>query len=395
MKFALPSGYAFDLIYYTTFPPLDEGETDTHKNRVEAIINTRPEGTEGSADVIGFVPHVEKHASGNDGEYVNFEIKADVSGAIKEWGHFFLTDLAAFWGYNNAEGCLYVQNIPENLVVTATTEKLKEGEYTPKKRISRIYLDNGNGKTLREIWRWNDNLLQSIDHYSSGSISWVEEFTYNDKNQIVRVEDFLNGETMEYEYNGSNISKAIFYDEGSIDIELSFKYTDNKISEIEYTEYDYKKRNNYHLISEGNSPLKMLLTEKVYQVFEKIVNNPANRSETGTIKLTWKDNNVSKMEIRSGSWENIVDYKHDDKSNPFRNYYNLYGPGELDYEIYSTFSVNNVTEERWIEKEDGDTYVYTIKYSYSYDDMFPTIKRISYQYDDGYTNSKVYYYEYE
>ena len=280
-------------------------------------------------------------------------------------------------------------------VVTATTEKLKEGEYTPEKRISRIYHDNGNGKTLREIWRWNDNLLQSIDHYSSGSIFWVEEFIYNDKNQIVRVEDFLNGETMEYEYNGSNISKAIFYDEGSIDIELSFKYTDNKISEIEYTEYDYKKRNNYHLISEGNSPLKMLLTEKVYQVFEKIVNNPANRSETGTIKLTWKDNNVSKMEIRSGSWENIVDYKHDDKSNPFRNYYNLYGPGELDYEIYSTFSVNNVTEERWIEKEDGDTYVYTIKYSYSYDDMFPTIKRISYQYDDGYTDSEVYYYEYE
>ncbi|MBR0348530.1 MAG: hypothetical protein IIX16_02720 [Clostridia bacterium] len=131
MKFALPSGYAFDLIYYTTFPPLDEGETDTHKNRVEAIINTRPEGTEGSADVIGFVPHVEKHASGNDGEYVNFEIKADVSGAIKEWGHFFLTDLAAFWGYNNAEGCLYVQNLPENLVITATTESGQVVTFTP------------------------------------------------------------------------------------------------------------------------------------------------------------------------------------------------------------------------------------------------------------------------
>ncbi len=131
MQFALPSGYAFDLIYYTTFPPLDEGETDTHTNRVEAIINTRPEGTEGTADVIGFVPHVEKHASGNDGEYINFEIKADVSGAIKEWGNFFLTDLAAFWGYNNAEGYLYVQNLPENLVVTATTESGQVVTFTP------------------------------------------------------------------------------------------------------------------------------------------------------------------------------------------------------------------------------------------------------------------------
>ena len=131
MQFALPSGYAFDLIYYTTFPPLAEGETDTHTNRVEAIINTRPEGTEGSADVVGFVPHVEKHASGNDGEYINFEIKAEVSGAIKEWGHFFLTDLAAFWGYNNAEGYLYVQNLPENLIVTATTESGQVVTFTP------------------------------------------------------------------------------------------------------------------------------------------------------------------------------------------------------------------------------------------------------------------------
>lgn len=122
MQFALPSGYSFDLIYYTTFPPLDEGETATHKNRVEAIINTHPEGTEGTADVIGFVPHVEKKASGNDGEYVYFEISADVSAAIKDWGNFYLTDLAAFWGYNNTEGYLYVENMPEDLVITATTE---------------------------------------------------------------------------------------------------------------------------------------------------------------------------------------------------------------------------------------------------------------------------------
>ena len=131
MQFPLPSGYAFDLIYYTTFPPLDEGETATHTNRVEAIINTKPEGTEGSADVIGFVPHVDKRASGNDGEYVYFEIEADVSSAIKDWGHFYLTDLAAFWGYNNAEGYLYVENVPQNLVITATTESGQVITFTP------------------------------------------------------------------------------------------------------------------------------------------------------------------------------------------------------------------------------------------------------------------------
>ena len=268
----------------------------------------------------------------------------------------------------------------------------KEGQYTPEKKISRIYSDYGEGKTLREVWHWNENILQSIDHYSSGTVEWVEEYTYNDNNQIVRVEDFLNGEIMEYEYDGSNISKAIFYYEGSMEYELGFKYTGNKISEIEYIEYDYKKTNNSRLLSEGNSPIKMLLTEKTYRVFEKLINTPVNRSEIVTMKLTWNDNNVSKKEIRSGSWEEIIDYKYDAKSNPFRNYYNLYGPGEG--ERYSIFSVNNITEERWVEKEDGDTYVWTKKYSYSYDGMFPTIQRCVVQEGD-YTSSSIRYYEYE
>ena len=138
---------------------------------------------------------------------------------------FLVSDIEAFWTVS-----LYKVGY---ILVTDffSPAEEKEGQYTPEKKISRIYSDYGYGKTLREIWRWNDNLLQSIDHYSSGSVSWVEEFTYNDNNQIVRVEDFLNGETMEYEYDGSNISKAIYYDEGSMEYELSFKYTDNKITD--------------------------------------------------------------------------------------------------------------------------------------------------------------------
>ena len=58
-----------------------------------------------------------------------------------------------------------------------------------------------------------------------------------------------------------------------------------------------------------------------------------------------------------------------------------------------TTSVNNITEERWVEKEDGDTYVWTRKYSYSYDGMFPTIQRLTYQEDD-YTSQSIMYYEY-
>ncbi len=276
----------------------------------------------------------------------------------------------------------------------------KEGQYTPEQKISRIYRDYGEGKTLREVWHWNENILQSIDHYSSGRVSWVEEFTYNDDNQIVRVDDFLNGEYIEYEYNGSMISKAVCYYEGSIEMELVFKYTDNKITELEYIGYNYKKRSSSHLMREGNNPLKMLLTEETYQVFDKFVNNSVNRgTDVIIIKLTWKENNVSKMELREGDYELIVDMKHDAKSNPFRNYYNLYGPFEFEgiegEMLNSTFSVNNITEERWVENDEGHTEVWVIKHSYSYNDMYPTVQRISGQYDGGDTDYEVYYYEYE
>ena len=61
----------------------------------------------------------------------------------------------------------------------------------------------------------------------------------------------------------------------------------------------------------------------------------------------------------------------------------------------STFSANNITEERWVENDEGDKYTWVAKHSYSYNDMYPTVQRISEQYDGGDTCYEVYYYEYE
>lgn len=131
MSFALPEGYAFDVIYYTTYETLDEGETKNYENSVQTTINGVVEGTTGSADVIGITPRVEKTAWGDDGEYVNFNVSVDASAVLKDRGYFYLTDLAAFWGYNNDAGHLYVENLPENMVVTATMENGEVITYTP------------------------------------------------------------------------------------------------------------------------------------------------------------------------------------------------------------------------------------------------------------------------
>ena len=78
---------------------------------------------------VCFIPNIRKSASGDDGEYVYFKIEADVPGVIKNWGSFFLTDLAAFWSYE--DGSLYVENAPEDMVITATTESDQVINFTP------------------------------------------------------------------------------------------------------------------------------------------------------------------------------------------------------------------------------------------------------------------------
>ena len=132
MSFALPDGYAFRIVYYTTFEAPENGGTKNYSNRIQATINGREESASGSADVVGFVTHVSKSASGDDGEYVYFNFEAEVPGVIKDWGNFVFTDHMGIWNFaGNNEGFLYVENKPEDLVVTATTASGQVVTFTP------------------------------------------------------------------------------------------------------------------------------------------------------------------------------------------------------------------------------------------------------------------------
>ena len=257
--------------------------------------------------------------------------------------------------------------------------KDKEGEYKPKEKISRIYKDYGygDGKELREIWTWDKKQLQRIDHYYDGDLSWSEEFTYNKKGQIERVDCYEDGEYTEYTYDGGKLSKATYYDNGSIDEEYTFKHDGNKITEIEISNF-YKKgsRDNSRLRKEGYNPLRILLPENNYQTLVKVIeNNPASRGMI-TVKLEWEKKNVSKIEVTNGSYNRSVELKYDDKLNPLKNFFSLY-PDEAFYdEGDNSLSKNNVVEELFID-EDGETEIY--KYSYEYDGKFPTVQRYTYE----------------
>lgn len=298
-----------------------------------------------------------------------------------------------------------------SMVVSFSSCK-KEGVYKPKEKISRIYKDygDGDGKELREVWTWDKKQLQRIEHYYDGDMEWSEEFSYNKKGQVERVDDYESSEYTEYTYDGRKLSKATYYYNGSIEEECVFKHDGKKITEIEVLYFDRGRRNS-RLMDEGYNPLRMLLHENNYQTLKKAIENlPASR-DVVTVKLEWEKKNVSKIEVTEGSYRCITELKYDDKLNPFKNFFSLYAEDAVVEDDYS-LSKNNVVEERISETEDGETYTEINKYSYSYDGKFPTVQRYTYKtngyydyYWDGYeyveywveggTRTTSTYYEYE
>lgn len=287
--------------------------------------------------------------------------------------------------------------------------KDKDGEYKPKEKISRIYKDygDGDGKKLKEIWNWDKKQLQRIDHYYDGDLGWSEEFTYNKKGQIERVDCYEDGEYVEYVYDGSRMTKSTFYYNGTIEEEYSFTYDGNKVSMIEIIYFSKGAIEKSRLREEGHNPIKMLLQEN-YEIVKNALNNTAIRNSV-TLKVEWDKNNVSSVEVLDGGSTGEFKFKYDDKLNPFKNYYDLYTfySEEIDVAV-TAYSKNNITEIRATYREDGETETEIVKYSYSYDGKFPTVKRYTYSYEtpvwdyngnlidyETVTRTESTYYEYE
>ena len=129
----------------------------------------------------------------------------------------------------------------------------KEGVYNPNKKISKSYLDTGEGKQLTSTWNWDGKLLRTIDYHDliSGEIAYTNIFSYNDKNQIVSISDITNNLTTKYFYYGNRFDKIVSYYNDEVTETYFFEYDDNKISEIKVVENGLFKNTNNTL-----NPLK-------------------------------------------------------------------------------------------------------------------------------------------
>jgi len=241
MSFPLPDGYAFNISYYTTYEEPDEGETVNYTNSVRATINGKEEQAGGTANVVGFVPHVEKSASGNDGEFVTFTIEADVPAVIKDMGNFLITDLAAFWGYPNDVGYLYIENLPQDMVITATTESGRTVTFTPYKAGGPV-----ENTYILEAPAEGNQMHSFVIYFNTADADAASSKWILDENAKLTVTykipfDAKTGTEWEGELTGGETLEDVLLDEHKLSNEVYFNYT-NITQDVASTTYEYSPR---------------------------------------------------------------------------------------------------------------------------------------------------------
>ncbi|MBE6756888.1 MAG: LPXTG cell wall anchor domain-containing protein, partial [Ruminococcaceae bacterium] len=209
-------------------------------------------------------PHVEKSASGNDGEFVTFTIEADVPAVIKDMGNFLITDLAAFWSYPNDAGYLYIENSPQDMVITATTESGLTVTFTPYKAGGPVE------NTYILVAPVEGNQMHSfVIYFNTADADEASSKWILDENSKLTVAykipfDAKTGTEWEGELTGEDTLEDVLLDEHKLSNEVYFNYT-NITQDVASTTYEYSpkitKKSSVH--EDGNIDYTVLFNNTV------------------------------------------------------------------------------------------------------------------------------------
>lgn len=276
------------------------------------------------------------------------------------------------------------------LFVASMTSCTKEGVYTPKEKIKRVYVSSSStDKYLSQSWNWDGKLLESINHYTSnGTLSWTEDFTYDGK-RLVRVDDFLGSEYTAYEYDGKYLKNANYYYKGNLEATANYVYSNGKMSKMTITYYESKSGRMCHLET-SYIPFQDEVVKACNKCLTKLQSNNLEKSlDIITYQFTWDGDNVSKVVATIEGDMASVTLQYDNKNNPLKGYHNLNSDVDSDLGPMVILSRNNVT--KMIATYDGENDVLDYTYQYNSDD-YPIMQIEKYPGEDY---QYIVYYEYE
>lgn len=285
----------------------------------------------------------------------------------------------------------------------------KEGQFNPKNKIDRIcyseshkweVYENGywstesSGNTTKyvsEIWNWDGKMLKSISHYNSdGELRYTENYEYDGK--CLSSISWGDADRYTFTYDKGKLSSIDGYEGTQKMISYVFTHDGSKISRITITDFGAKKGDFLPL---PVNALRFFIQSADEQSFSNMMAKLANKMntkeiETWTIDFEWDGSNVSKLTYLEGAYKETVEYKYDNKLNP---YYGLFDISE--YDAVMMLSKNNVT--RYVSNNSENSHAEN-DYIYTYDGKVPTMQTVSYTNnygDERYSSTSITYYEYK
>lgn len=250
------------------------------------------------------------------------------------------------------------------LVTTFTScDKDEAGVFNPKKKISQVYYKDYDGQEyLIEQWTWDGNLLTKVDFYEDGQQAGFETYEYTDKKLNKVIDNYLYYSLYTYDEN-NNYAKIEYYDDnGTLVSDITFQYTNEKVSQMSVTTYSETKQ--FFTMLKRSFIGKLLPAQEMDLMVKEIKKNQANNVKSTTnIVLVYDGDNISTLTIGSyiTTFTNYDQYKNPMYFYfPFNNYYEETNP--------SVFNVNNPGA---MTTSYGELDLVTT-YTYTYDGDYPT-----------------------
>lgn len=286
----------------------------------------------------------------------------------------------------------------------------KEGVYTPKKKIDKVYESNTNtidyynsdsqtwsnsstqtvNKHQTQRWTWDGKTVSMIEYLKlDGTVYATTNFKYED-DRLVRIEN--GGEYAVITYNGKKLNTIEIhspadYDEKSVEEDITvytMYYDGDKITKINVTgpsDMMFKKS------SLKAALYSTLLPKQIDNIFEKassIIDKKAGKGAKGEsqmsadINLVWTGDNVTNMntKVDMGYIKIDVDvtYTFDKKNNPFKHFVNTNSDGMFflnDNNVITEKTVSNYSYS-FMGESGEETETDNCTYSYEYDGKWPT-----------------------
>ncbi len=254
----------------------------------------------------------------------------------------------------------------------------KEGVYTPKEKISKVYESSSTTisggdysstdntpKHMTESWVWDGKLISSITEYDNdGGIEGLTTFTYDGK-QLTEIKQGTY--VSKLTYDGSKLQKIESYDGDELTSTTTVTHDGKKIVklEIEGSDNGEKDAKAFAFMQTLMKVVMPVYTENTTKVLSTVATKGSSKY---TIDLEWDGKNVSKVTMVYGDETATLTYTYDEMNNPYQGFiYAISDPAEFG-------SKNNVVSETVTAVYDGEPTSYTSNYTYEYDGKWPTTK---------------------